>query len=290
MFNFYYDPQRQGFDAGLWKVLAGAPAIASNKLVINADEIIQYADCVRGVYNFAISFPTIPNNATLTGGASATAVPATWAAVTDGEFTITIDGSAYDVVEIDFSSITTMDEVAALIETYIRNTTGDLTTTVVWSTNKFIITATTSISVTSAVSAGAGTDISGAGATAFMDSETGRGTVADGDDKEFGLKQKNQDVYAVAKMNGSSFQFITKDAKGVTETSNIPWVSAWTATETVFSIHWTGQGFLFKAGSTVLASHNGSSIFKPMSIYLRNTDADNMILGFVEGLGIESYL
>ena len=125
----------------------------------------------------------------LTGGSSATSVAGTWAAVTDGEFAITIDGVAYDITGIDFSAahadgaVADMDDVADRIQTYIRAGTGN-EETVVWSTDHFVITSTVArvsgyVSVTSAVSGGSGTDISGVG-TAFMDSETGRGTATAG--------------------------------------------------------------------------------------------------------------
>ena len=118
----------------------------------------------------------------LTGGSSATSVVATWTAVTDGEFAITIDGTAYDITEIDFSSgITTMDDVAAKIQEAIRLETEG-SETCVWSTDHFVITSgsalsNSAITVTSAVSGGTGTDISGVAATPFLDAESGQGTV-----------------------------------------------------------------------------------------------------------------
>lgn len=114
----------------------------------------------------------------LTGGTSATSVVATWNAVTDGSFAITIDGTARNITGLNFSTAASMADVASIIQTGIRAATGS-TETCVWSTNKFVITSasfewTSQVSVTSAV--GSGTDISGVGATAFMDAETGRGT------------------------------------------------------------------------------------------------------------------
>lgn len=116
----------------------------------------------------------------LTGGTNATSAYETWDNVTDGEFAVTIDGVARDITAIDFSSVTSMAEVATAIQTAIRAETSS-TETVAWSTNKFVITSvdTTSsseVSVTSAVGGGSGTDISGAGATTYMDAETGQGT------------------------------------------------------------------------------------------------------------------
>lgn len=124
----------------------------------------------------------------LTGGTAATAVIATWTAVSDGEFTISVDGVSQDITTIDFSSgVTTMAHVASTIQTALRLASaggGFTLSTCTWSTDHFIITSGTTgtssaVSVTSAVS-GSGTDISGVDTTAFMDCETGKGTATAG--------------------------------------------------------------------------------------------------------------
>jgi hypothetical protein len=74
-----------------------------------------------------------------------------------------------------------MHQIAEAIEDAIRAVTSGKEE-VEWSTDHFIIhsgdtSSTSAITVTSAVSGGAGTDISGAGATTFMDCDTGNGTV-----------------------------------------------------------------------------------------------------------------
>jgi len=116
----------------------------------------------------------------LTGDTGAQSTASTWAAVTDGEFAITIDGTARSITGIDFTGVTAMADVAYKIQTAIRAATKSLET-VAWSTDKFIISSvnTTSISavtVTSAVAGGTGTDISGAGVADWMDSDTANGT------------------------------------------------------------------------------------------------------------------
>jgi len=128
-----------------------------------------------------IKAPATYTPALLTGGTNATSVIGTWNAVTDGSVRITIDGTQRDVSGLDFNADADMDAVAATIQAGIRAATSS-TETVVWSTNKFIVssvntTATSAITVAS--SAGVGTDISGAGATNFMDCDTGNGTVTD---------------------------------------------------------------------------------------------------------------
>mgnify|MGYP001455983618 CR=1 FL=1 len=113
----------------------------------------------------------------LTGGTSATAVPATWAAVTDGSFRINIDGVEQNFDAIDFTGVASMEAVAAKLQSTIRAATKRFET-VVWSTNKFIITSSndTKSSLISGVTTSTGTvgtDISGVGATAFMDCDVG---------------------------------------------------------------------------------------------------------------------
>ena len=168
--NFYYDPQRQGFNLNLWKQLSGTTTVVSNKLRVSNAAIIHYADILRGFFNLVANVPATPSNALLTGGTSATSVVGTWTVVTDGEFTITIDGIAYDITEIDFTGAADMDAIAAIIQIAIRAATGNSHETCVWSTNKFIITSvnTTSSSAVSVLETSTGTvgtDISGAGAS-----------------------------------------------------------------------------------------------------------------------------
>jgi len=119
----------------------------------------------------------------LTGGSSAEGTFNNWLAVLDGEFAITVDGVAYDVTAIDFTGVTSMADVATYIQTALRTQTTS-TETVAWSVDHFVITSvdTTSSSamtVTSAVGGGVGTDISGAGASNWMDADTGNGVVTD---------------------------------------------------------------------------------------------------------------
>jgi hypothetical protein len=289
MFNFNYDPQRQGYDQGVWKTVTGAPAISGNDLLLNAAAIVQQADCLRGTYNFKITLAGAPTAGYLTGGTSATSVVATWKAVTDGEFAITIDGVAYDITGINFTGVTTMAGVAAKLQEAIRTATGGLET-VAWSTNKFVITGLTDVSVTSAVSGGTGTDISGAGATAFMDAETGRGTVTSGSDKRIGLISLAKDVKALFLIYGNTLRCITKDEDGVTKSAiNIAWKTAWT-TSMSLSIKWYGTGVSFYVNEEQVASFNSDVPNSSMSPYIYNTDADNLLVSYTEGVNVDTYI
>lgn len=137
------------------------------------------------VFNSTVVTDSIEAHATYTpaylvGGASAESNVAIWDSVTNGSFRATIDGTARNFDAINFTGVTTMAEVASTIQTKIRAVTGS-TETCVWSTDHFIITSanTTSssqVSVLTTSTGTVGTDISGAGASTYMDSETGRGT------------------------------------------------------------------------------------------------------------------
>ena len=133
---------------------------------------------------------TATSAAYLTGDTGAEGTFGTWAAVTDGSFRITIDGTAYNVDAINFTGDLSMADVAATIQAEIRTATGALET-VVWSTNHFVITTVNSsssaITVTETSTGTVGTDISGAGASDWMDADTANGVVTDGNDFTFSI-------------------------------------------------------------------------------------------------------
>ncbi|MCP3685810.1 MAG: DUF3383 domain-containing protein [bacterium] len=86
-----------------------------------------------------------------------------WKLITDGEFGITIDGTLDDVDSLDFSSVTSLDDVATVI------TAGLTQGTCTWNQeNRFVVEspttgATSLITLLDTVAVPAGTDISGSG-------------------------------------------------------------------------------------------------------------------------------
>lgn len=58
--NFYYDPQRQGYDTSLWKTLSGSPSISSNQIRLNSAAIVHYGDIRRGDVTLGLTIPTDP--------------------------------------------------------------------------------------------------------------------------------------------------------------------------------------------------------------------------------------
>lgn len=297
--NFYYDPAREGYDTTLWKTVTGVPSVVSNKIRLNTAKIVGYADIFKGEVTYKLAVPAVPTNATLVSGNAATSNPVTWAAVSDGEFAITIDGTARDITGLDFSSVTTMAEVAAVIQAGIRSVTGS-TETCTWTvaTSIFTITSTTSITVASAVAAGAGTDISGVGATAFLDAETGRGTATQGSDREFGLEQLGGSSKLTFKIAGDT---LTCEAlyEGVSSSTSVDWDTAWTAVATDFTIKWTGFSAEFLIGGVQKVFLTDTDVLsvptvkipkKALSQMISNASADNMDITIINVNNVQGYI
>ena len=287
--NFYYDPAREGYDTTLWKTITGIPSVAGSVLRLSAATIIGYADLFKAETTYEISVPTIPQ-AYLTGGVGATAVVVTWKAVTDGSFHLTIDGVAKDITGLDFSGagVTTMAHVAAIIQAGIRAATSDTTTTVVWLTDHFVITAMTAITVLSAT--GGGTDISGAGAPDFMDANVGDGNVTAAGDREFGFNQIGDAAKITFKINGG---VLTCEClyDGVSNSTVVPWETAWTGASTEFTIKWTGFSAEFLINDIRRAFMTDLSVPKvALSQYVKNAIADNMDIAIIEVNNVQGYI
>jgi len=119
----------------------------------------------------------------LTGGNAPEIVVAIWDSVSDGAFSITIDGAVREMTGLNFQTpaVTSMAEVAAVIQAGIRTVTGS-NETCTWSGTAFVITSAlttvaSAVTVTSTIAVPAGTDISGAGG-AYMDCDAGSTAVA----------------------------------------------------------------------------------------------------------------
>jgi len=94
-----------------------------------------------------------------------------WKAIADGEFSIDIDGGTVELTGMDFSAVTSLDDVAAVIAAELA-ANGDC----IYSGGRFsIISPTTgaasTVSLLSTVAVPAGTDISGTG---YLDGDTAK--------------------------------------------------------------------------------------------------------------------
>ena len=159
-------------EASTADIAAGTQEIAGVRLYMNPKS--------------TITEPSTYTPAYLTGGSSAEGNPAVWDSVSDASLRVTIDGTAYNIDAIDFTSAAggDMDDMAAVIQAAIRVATSS-TETCVWSTDHFVITSadttsTTEILVLETSTGTVGTDISGAGASDWMDADTGNGTATAG--------------------------------------------------------------------------------------------------------------
>lgn len=131
-----------------------------------------------------ISSHAIYTPAYMTGGNSAETTIALWDSLTGGSagaFGLALDGTTWQITGCDMTGVTTMAQVASVIQTRIRAITGTLATCTWEGGDHFLITSanttsSSSVGVLVSPSPATGTDISGAGAGTWMDSETGRGT------------------------------------------------------------------------------------------------------------------
>lgn len=60
--NFYYDPQRQGYDTVLWKTISGTPTVLAGNLILNKAIILHYGDAMRAMVEFRLSIPSSPSS------------------------------------------------------------------------------------------------------------------------------------------------------------------------------------------------------------------------------------
>lgn len=92
---------------------------------------------------------------------------ATWAAVSDGSFTVSLDSVSTDITALDFGAVTDLDDVAAVIQVALNAAVVGTTCVNVGSGVFKIISATTGVTSTvsflTTVSPASGTDISGSG-------------------------------------------------------------------------------------------------------------------------------
>ena len=113
-------------------------------------------------------YVALDSSAVLEGGETPLTDVEFWKLITDGEFGITIDGSLLDIAGLDFSAVTSLDDVASVIDA------GSAGYECKYIINRFVFTSTSfgvssTISLLQTVASPAGTDIS---TQDFLDSDT----------------------------------------------------------------------------------------------------------------------
>jgi len=112
----------------------------------------------------------------LTCGTAGETVAATWALISDGATGVTIGSTSYDVEDLDFSSETTMEGIARVIQNGIRAESLQNDIHVRYDeANTLFLMWSPSATVSYLTAGASGTDISGAG---YMNGLTGTGTLA----------------------------------------------------------------------------------------------------------------
>ena len=56
--NFYYDPQREGYDTSFWRTMNGEPTVNANQLWLSLASIVHYSDLWRGDITLNLNVPT----------------------------------------------------------------------------------------------------------------------------------------------------------------------------------------------------------------------------------------
>lgn len=151
-----------------------------------------------------------------------------WKKITDGEFGIEIDGSLVDVSGLDFSAVTSLDDVASTISS------GTSGATVEYVINRFVFSSETTgvsskISLLKTVATPSGTDISKAG---FLDgdklstpSNTGGSLISQGQAPETAtqmldsIKNKNSSWYALGLIKQLRDNDITESIADIIESN-----------------------------------------------------------------------
>lgn len=171
--------------------------------------LIYFSNNPRPPSLYISRWANVDTNAQLRCGLGATTAIAEWSVVADGSFRISIDGVAANVTTLNFTSSTTLSNVALVIQNGLV-AAGFAGATCVYSTSegRFIIKSgtagiTSTITVLSTSTATVGTDISGLGGTPFLDGAangiTVQGIAAEQIDAALGLiEDKNNQWYMLA--------------------------------------------------------------------------------------------
>jgi len=145
---------------------------ANIKSVLKTYFDLSYIQKTTLRYNFIDMTMVSWTSGSINGGTNAVSVVATWKSVTNGSWKLSVRGTIYSFTGLNFSSCNTMADVASIIQTNFRTVTGLSNATIVWSTNRFIITDVDLSGLygfyTYATAGASGTDISGNGATKYM--------------------------------------------------------------------------------------------------------------------------
>jgi hypothetical protein len=113
-----------------------------------------------------------------------------------------------------------------------------------------------------------------------------------GDDRAFGFAQLNAGLFVDFKIVGAVFSANCINGT-LSSTAVIPWNTDWDATPTKFSIRWHGYDAIFYVNDIEMArlnSGNAGMVTEPMSLYIKNANADDLLMHYVEALDIRQIM
>jgi hypothetical protein len=112
-----------------------------------------------------------------------------------------------------------------------------------------------------------------------------------GQDKQFGFYQPNLGAFVGFDITGAVFSYKVVDGLGNSETTAFTWQAAWTATPAEFKVSWNGFSAAFYVNDIKLGVTNNIAVSKnPLSIYIRNGNADNLDMKYFEGKMVQNYI
>lgn len=271
------------------KIQAGTN-ITITKINTGGNEYLEIDFANGGITDHIIYTPGF-----LTGDTGAETNVSLWDSESAASFRATIDGVAANYDGIDFTAghvngiVTDMDGVAARIQYEIRAVTGSTETCTWEGGNHFLITSadTTSASAVSVLSTSTGTvgtDISGAGASDWMDADTGNGVATAAVLNPSADVGKIALLNALGVINASLLEItggigITVDGNGdididFTDTNAFVVESAGAGD--------AGKGVILDADGKVAASAVASSVSSQTSLITQTFGTDRYIMAYAD--------
>jgi len=112
-----------------------------------------------------------------------------------------------------------------------------------------------------------------------------------GDVRFWGFYQPNLDAYIGFDITDDVFSMQTSNGNGATTTVTFDWQPTWTNTEHEFQIQWTAAGAAFFVDGVKVGTINDDSVpTVPLSTYIQNDNADNMLFTYMEAEDIQNYI
>lgn len=116
------------------------------------------------------------------------------------------------------------------------------------------------------------------------------------DNRKWGFFAPSKGSGLYFQITGTTFQAVAIDGPtGADTTVSITFETEWVGTEQVYRIVWeAGLAHFYVAGTkkaTIAFEDDNLDLASiPLSVYVYNANADNMLVGYVEALGVQSYI